>query len=232
MTGKRQHILPRFLLKGFASRVEGREFYTWVYRIPGKIFETNIINVGLEKYFYGREGEISVDANITDVEGEYANLLDELREYRGQVEISDDRIAHFITHLVVRSKHIREVLRESSEFIVEKISDYLSDYSNIKAIMLGKYGRKELEKRIAGIKAPRYFRRKSRKFLKGILPDILDIKKNEMLILYQAVCESIKDSLSKMIKEGHIHGLSKGLTPEPRVEDYRLLRWFVCQSKV
>jgi len=46
MAGIRQHILPRFLLKGFASKVVGQEVFTWVYREEGKFFESNIINGG------------------------------------------------------------------------------------------------------------------------------------------------------------------------------------------
>jgi hypothetical protein len=68
MAGNRQHIFPRFLLKGFASRVAGREVFAWVYRKEAKVFETNIINIGVEKNFYGREGDVSADAEITNLE--------------------------------------------------------------------------------------------------------------------------------------------------------------------
>jgi len=86
MDSIRQHILPRFLLKGFASRFQRGEIFTWIYRRGGKIVETNIKKVGVEKYFYGKEGELSADAKITDLEQEYARLLDELRMREGQAE--------------------------------------------------------------------------------------------------------------------------------------------------
>jgi hypothetical protein len=41
MAGVRQHILPRFLLKGFASRLDALEVFTWVFRKGGNIFEAN-----------------------------------------------------------------------------------------------------------------------------------------------------------------------------------------------
>jgi hypothetical protein len=56
MAGDRQHILPRFLLKGFASRIEGEKIYTWVYPRNSPPVEANIRKVGVEKHFYGKQG--------------------------------------------------------------------------------------------------------------------------------------------------------------------------------
>jgi hypothetical protein len=44
MAGSKHHILPRFLLKGFASRIIPRaekqdDVFVWVYRKEGKTFE-------------------------------------------------------------------------------------------------------------------------------------------------------------------------------------------------
>lgn len=54
MAGIRQHILPRFLLKGFASRVQDKKIFTCVYRKGGPQFETTIENVGLESTSTGK----------------------------------------------------------------------------------------------------------------------------------------------------------------------------------
>jgi Protein of unknown function (DUF4238) len=55
MAGTRHHIIPRFLLKGFASKVERDQTFAWVFR-KGRIpFETNINNI-VENDFYGKEG--------------------------------------------------------------------------------------------------------------------------------------------------------------------------------
>ena len=104
----RQHVLPRFLMKGFASRTEGKEIYTLVYRTEVKPFEANITKVGVEKYFYGKEGELSVDDEITELEGKYAPLIDELRNIQGNIEITDQRTPDLITYLVIRTKHVPE----------------------------------------------------------------------------------------------------------------------------
>lgn len=91
MAGIRHHILPRFFLKGFASKFVGQEAFTWVYRREGKIFEANILNVGVEKHFYGKAGELNVDDEITDVERGFAILLDQLRRKDNAYEIRNQR---------------------------------------------------------------------------------------------------------------------------------------------
>lgn len=68
MAGVRHHILPRFLLKGFASRVDNQKAFTWVCRKDGSPFEASTRDVSVEKYFYGKEGNISADEEITAIE--------------------------------------------------------------------------------------------------------------------------------------------------------------------
>ncbi len=233
MAGDRQHILPRFLLKGFASRIHGKETYTWVYLRKGAIFEANINKIGIEKHFYGRKGELNVDAKITDFEGEYAPLLDELRAHKGQVDISDPMIANFITHLVVRTKHIRDSYRESSEFLIEKIFEYLSDFDNLKKAILNRPDliRKNLESELKDFPLPNPYKEKFKKRLIDMYPSILDTQKAEMQQLCKSYLEMAKRVAPRAIREGHIKGLSQGLTPEARVEDYKGLRYFVYNSE-
>jgi hypothetical protein len=232
MAGDRQHILPRFLLKGFASRVERKGIYTWVYSKKRGPFETNIINVGVEKYFYGGDGELNVDDDITDFEGEYAPLLDELREHKGQLEISDPKIANLITHFVVRTKHIRDSYRESIEYLAELIRQYFSDFNNIKRAMLGnpEMIRDNIEKGF--IDHPELLPYKH--FLMPLIPKLLfnyiNNNKDELHKFCQDYFDMIIKVVPKAMKEGHIKGLTQSLTPEPRVEDYKSLRWFIYNS--
>jgi hypothetical protein len=232
MAAIRQHILPRFLLKGFASRIQGKEIYTWVYARERKPFQTNIINIGVEKYFYGGDGELSADEVITDFEGEYAPLLDELMAYKETVEISDLRIPNFITHLVIRTKHIRDSFRESTEYLAELIRQYFSDFNNIKKAMLGnpEMIRDNIEKGFRD--HPELLPYKH--FLMPLLPKILfnyiNNNKGELLKFCQDYFDMIKKVVPKAMKEGHIKGLTQSLTPEARVEDYNSLRWFIYNS--
>ena len=80
MAGRGHHTLPRFLQKGFASSgTRGDQVRTWVYRKGKPGFETNIVNVGKVRDFYGKEAELNADEAITDLEGEYASIINEMR---------------------------------------------------------------------------------------------------------------------------------------------------------
>ncbi|MDP3182813.1 MAG: DUF4238 domain-containing protein [Desulfobaccales bacterium] len=234
MAGDRQHILPRFLLKGFASRIHGKEIYTWVYLRKGAIFEANINKIGIEKHFYGRKGEFRVDAEITDFEGEYAPLLDELRDSQGQVEIYNQRIANLITHFVTRTKHLRDSYIESVEYLSEKIEEYFSDPENTKAAIFSQpeIMRASIEKGFKDFPVLQPYKDFLYPLLPYLLNAFLETHKTEIQKIRQDFFKDIRNNiLPKATVEGHIKGLSQGLIPEPRVQDYLLLRWFVINCR-
>ena len=224
----RQHIIPRFILKGFASRVQKKEIFTWVYRTDGNIFETNIINVAVERFFYGPKGELCVDEEVTEFEGAISPLIDEIRSKKNVIEITDNRISDLICHLVTRTKHLRDSLRESFEILTDKIGEYLSDFNNVKPLILKKPDliKKEIKKQAKEINVPRADRRRLQKALINMYPSFLDTQKDEMETFSKTLFEKAKSLMPKLIKEGHIKGLSQNLIPKTRVEDYRALKWF------
>jgi len=231
MAGKFQHILPTFLLKGFESHREGEKIFTWLYPRNQEPIDASIRKVAAEKYFYGKQGELCVDDDITDFENEYAPLLDELRGYAERTEIYDHRVPHLITHLITRTKHIREIFRDLSEVILARLSEFFSDFNNIEAMVLGKYGKAEMEKKFGEIEGSRSYRRKCKKLIKRKLPELLRTQKNEMLTYYQNTFKNIKNGLPQIIKQEHIKGLLKQLIPSPRLEDYQKLTWIILYTE-
>ena len=107
MAGIRQHILPRFLLKGFASQANDKKIFTCVYRKGGIQFETTIENVGLEKHFYGKAGETSADEEITQLEGGFARLIADLRNKPDGACADSKRVSDLVAHLTIRTKQLR-----------------------------------------------------------------------------------------------------------------------------
>jgi uncharacterized protein DUF4238 len=49
------HFVPQLVLKGFAFRSEGKEFYIHVFRKGGTSFQANTKNVAAQRNFYGDE---------------------------------------------------------------------------------------------------------------------------------------------------------------------------------
>ena len=54
---------------------------------------------------------------------------------------------------------------------------------------------------------------------------------NQYAFIFGALGPVLLAKIPMMAKEGHIKTLAKSLIPEPRVEDYQRLRWFVCKSE-
>lgn len=241
MAGVRHHILPRFLLKGFASKVAGQEVFTWVHRKGGKVFETNTVNVSVEKHFYGREGELNVDDEITDVEKGFATLLDELRRRDDSYELPEPKIAEFVGHLSSRTKHLRDSLIETTGVMASALTGYLADQNRFRAWILEYYKRhpevvrKALDDALLKMQLPRPQRLRLRQLmLMKIKPEIvvaqMDKDIPEYAFMFGALGPMLLERIPAMAKEGHIKTLAKSLIPEPRVEDYRRLRWFVRKS--
>jgi hypothetical protein len=229
MAGDRQHILPRFLLKGFASRNEKGKIFTWVYPRNQTPIEANIRKVGVEKHFYGKQGEMSVDDDITEFEGKYAPLLDELRANEIKSEISDQRIPHLITHLVTRTKHLRDSIRNSSEYMADKFLAYLSNFDNFKAAILSKpeFIIDAIEEKFRDFRVSQAEKDTMRNLIPILFPAIIDKQIAEMLIVVRHLRKNIKKIAAKGIKEGHIKGLSQELIPNQRLNTYGLLHWFI-----
>lgn len=230
MAGVRHHILPRFLLKGFASRIKGQESFTWVYRKSAKPFETNIVNVSVEKHFYGRDGETSADAEITDMEGEFASLIEGLRAKDARTEVLDSRIPYFIAHLSIRTKHLRDSFRYSTEYLMEQMTAYLSDFDNFKKLLLSnpKLMKEELVKVLDNVPAPQWQKEMLLPLVEHFAPALIDNERALLEMMLQSLIEEIKPVIPKAIKESHIKLLAKDSTTLPRADDYGKLKWFVA----
>lgn len=245
MAGTRHHILPRFLLKGFASRVIPRankkdDVFAWVFRKGANPFEANIINVAVEKHFYGKEGELNVDDEMTDIEGDFAIPLDELRARNDGYEITDNKVIEFITHLTARTKHLRDSLIDASEFLVNNLFGYFSDYDNWKVWCIEHLKRhpevvkNALDEVIPKLPVSAYkkamIRQRIQKMPIERIMVGMDNQQSQYEYLFQYLRLKFLAESRDIAKQGHIKALLKDLVSEPRVEYYRRLHWYLRRS--
>ncbi len=245
MAGSRHHILPRFLLKGFASKVIPRaerqdDVFTWVYRKGSKPYESNTTNVSVEKHFYGKEGELNVDDEITDIETGFAIPLDKLRKQGDGYKIADEKVLEFIVHLSARTKHLRDSIIDATEFFVDNVFRYLSDYDNWRAWCISYYKRhpevikNALDEALQKIQASAYKKAMARQRIKKMpverIVEKMDDEKSDYEFLFQGLRLQLLERLPTLAREGHIKTLAKNLVPEPRLEHYRLLHWYIHKS--
>jgi hypothetical protein len=102
----KQHYIPRFLFKGFASKYISRKqvFVCYFHIVCSEGQEKNTRHIGYEQDFYGA----LLDDLIKKREDVYAKVLDRVREKR-KIQNSDrDLVVEFVFSLALRTKHVRE----------------------------------------------------------------------------------------------------------------------------
>jgi hypothetical protein len=70
MAGRDQHYAPRFLLKGFMSKRDGKKVFVWCFAKGSAPVETSTRHIGHSHLFYGCQGPGSLDARVTIKETE------------------------------------------------------------------------------------------------------------------------------------------------------------------
>jgi hypothetical protein len=123
---KNHHYLPRFLLKGFASRSAGKARWVWQFSRGNPPREKNTKKVAAAPYFHG-PGDI--EDKLAVKESGYADLVTELRA--GAVPPGKEPlVAEFVSHLIVRTKHLRDGLDSFGRIGMPAFLDALCDPAN------------------------------------------------------------------------------------------------------
>jgi hypothetical protein len=217
MAGKRHHILPRFLLKGFASKTQESKVFTWVYRNGVEPREQSTKDVAVEKYFYGRSTGVNADKEITDLENiQYAPLLEKLRRKNnttGVIQVYEPEIADYVSHLCIRTKNLRESISQSTEYLLDEANKYFLDFNNIK--------------RILKTHTQQSSKHKELNLLLSSDSNVLDIHEESLKDFFQYSLKYLRNELPRIIKETHNKVLTENPMSEIRADKYRHLQWFL-----
>lgn len=103
---RRQHYIPRMLLKRFASRSKKSNRFILCIGKSGKHFESSINKVGVSTWFYGKEGD--VENFLSDMESRASSALDDilLKNYNPNAHL--DSLIPFLWLMHWRTLSIRE----------------------------------------------------------------------------------------------------------------------------
>jgi Protein of unknown function (DUF4238) len=255
MSGIRQHYIPRFLQNGFASHVSSDEIYTWVYRKGVKPFNANIMKVGVEGYFYSQDGDNQLDNEITEAESSrFHILINTLRNNTGDVTVDPVEIAELIAHLEARTRHLRQTILTTSEYLYGMIFEFLDDrrafgnYLRMRLPVLMKRQLKESKTQFSQELKSQYQKIPSRSLevlLIGIqplieqkiesdLPQKIESDLAALLDNLSMTTERIKTELLPIIKDankaGHIKALKKSIAPLEKIRWYQNLQFCVLLS--
>jgi len=124
---KLQHYVPRFYLKKFAKVDNNNYFIDCFDKNTDNQFNTNVMNIACEKFFYDTEHDIlqETEKNLAAIEGKFSESLSNLIKLRDISKISnEDRhfISMFIAVQYIRTKENREMLKDSINQLAERLS--------------------------------------------------------------------------------------------------------------
>lgn len=234
MSGKRQHFIPRFLLEGFASHTSGDAVFTWVYRKGSCPFNTNIINVGVEGYFYTDGNDTQADDMITEAETTFSLLVQKLRA-NPPVAVYDPQIPKLIAHFEIRTRHLRESFLRTGNYLVSRLLDFMDDeksfieylertFRNDPSILQKAFA-DELKKR--GL--PKTMLGPVLQHSYPLLPALMN-QLRPMLRQFAVHLRSVlPKTLSEGAKSGHIRSLKETVAPEVRAQRYKDLIYTVVE---
>lgn len=236
MSGKRQHFIPRFLQSGFSSHSSGDEIFTWVYRKNVEPFNTNIINTGVEGYFYSQDVDSQVDDNITAAEKSFCELVDALRNGSKEATNDSDALAELIAHLEVRTRHLRQSFSNAASAVMAEMARFMEDQQ-----AFGSYMQRRIKSDPSFMRDVIASELKKRDLAESLLPHLLEASKP----LLEQMLSSILADISLMAthfraeipqisknaaKSGHIRALKETLSPEAKASRYRTLKYCLFQT--
>ena len=121
----RQHIVPQWLQRGFSRSTDPKRPKVAVYRRDAEPLWTNIVNVGVRKSYFTStyfDGDISV----TELDGRFAAIVDELRGRAGFLTGADEANAcRLIAHLEVRQNAAERTIREMWTNVMPILVDHV-----------------------------------------------------------------------------------------------------------
>lgn len=229
MSGKRQHFIPRFLQTGFANEKQ----LTWVYRKGSKTFKANIVNVGVETYFYSHQGDNEADDLITEAERPYSSTIKSLRESNQQPPAR--QIAEMIAHFEVRTRNLRKNFLDATDYLITKIFEKLSDDEFFKKWVIRRirkdpsFIKSEIKKVIPKNGFLKFFLWPITKIVHLLAPLIIERNFSSMAPFIQHLKSKLPETLKGASKSGHIRALKQSVSPKIRMDRYKDLKFEIIE---
>jgi len=123
LAGRKQHYIPRSFLRGFLSHKRKDSEYVWVFPKGRSPYNPEISGAASERHFYSElpnDGEQTLDTRITDYEGRFVTLLNQLRQSSPGVLVDSAIAAEVIVHLTIRNAGLRDAMADGLKGVLAK----------------------------------------------------------------------------------------------------------------
>jgi Protein of unknown function (DUF4238) len=242
MAGKRHHVVPRFLQKGFASRTQEDKVFTWLYhksRVKPK--EVSTTDTLVSEYFYGK-GE-------TDL---ISPLIDSLRGGTCDLNAEAINVAKLIGHLSIRPKLIRKGFEDLTLSFASQAFEVLSEPGKLNAVVDAvpdtfikeQFDRvvadppiADLEEKIKLMEGLGISRDSVSTILASLIrvslndPEFRKLSEDGFSTILDGMLEKMSSDISEPIRHGHIKALMQSVVPQERVDIFNAFDWSLRASE-
>lgn len=235
MAGARHHILPRFLMNGFMSRLESKPRFTWLYRKEAAPREVSTKDVAVEKFFY-ESSEETADTAITAAEVGYSITLAGLRESPPGSTVSAIEASELTAHLLARTKHLRTSMEELGGFAMARFDEFLAGPDGLRKLIMAHpdFEGLVMDKALAMIPpdAPPQTTQVIMDALPILLPGFIDELGPAFAKEVGEVMEAVRRKIPELVKTSHVKVLRDSTAPETRIDVYRQLGWSLVETTI
>jgi Protein of unknown function (DUF4238) len=120
---RRNHYIPQFLLRRFASRTDGQKHLIWQLSRDGAVREISTRDAAVATDFYG-DASNSIEPALAILEAGYGGALAAID--RGSIP-PNDVLRQFVWTTAARTRAIREQFVDMGEATLDRVFDYLAN---------------------------------------------------------------------------------------------------------
>jgi uncharacterized protein DUF4238 len=243
MSGRKQHFIPQVLQRGFQAATTGKRERVVVYKRGRPSYFAPIGDNAAEHDFYSRpreeDGDRTLDDHITDFESKtIRHALRYLKNSPAGAPVDADKAATLVSHLAVRSAHVRKSYTETAQAIARLIGEVLRDPSTARQWMeidssdaqstTAKMIAEELDS-TAVASLPEAERQIIQRIGMFRLREVFERAIEQMSPQLLARVEQMIAFIPSAASRGHARALELSLAPIERVSHLRELNWSLLE---
>jgi len=235
MGGRKQHYIPRLVLRGFAAgKTKKGVSQVWWFPRGKDAVCTAVDNVFAQRDFYGEPGS-GLDEQLTEMEGRLGQFVNHARNVTEPEEVLPNTNAVELCHtMCMRSRWIRQVLERVGLGALNLVSDQIAEPTGMLDLLNDQTAREPnwLRKSFAQEATRQVGRRLSDQEISVIIDVADQVSSNWERVVPLLDTDSLQDifsvfgaQLPQIAKDGHIMGVKKSLPGNSLREFFESLNW-------
>lgn len=239
MAGRKQHYIPRSVLRGFLINESRSDLTIWAFVKDKPPFMASINDFAAQRHFYSEtseDQEETLDEKITRHENEFSRALDILRNLQNGSVADPRMVGEVVSHLAIRGAFARDMFKQGATEMIGMIGERLGNVEGMRALLFSpsvrdgspfeRALREEIEKmRGAGFSLP--------SGIEGVVIEAVDKNFESIFQILRPQLSEIlgvfESSLAEVARRGHVQALDQGLVPEAWLAVLLGMRWRVFE---